>query len=328
MSPLSLECDLEWLATAARRVLTPFQRTVFFLFVGPDADGFGSTVERIALHLGISVQGVKASLEASTLRLERQWRVRNSILDGAPPPDPPRSKNNVSIRKAILLELFRRRPEPIGFDRLMCVHGGTANHSGECAPVSDSAFVDLETSGHLYRNGRGWLLTTKGSRIPEQLNNNMLRRCVVVNAPRTILPKPKPKPEPQPDPKMWVGYRCECGFEVPTKHMGVCKTRESRVRWVRAYQFAHEGKHRRLNRKQSTGFVREVVVPELASALGGRDLFKAWAHLNDLPFPAHPRFDALREKLPNCRTRGEARTALIDEGFGRRGRLPEWLPRN
>lgn len=56
-------------------------------------------------------------------------------------------------------------------------------------------------------------------------------------------------------------------------------------------------------------------------------LFEAWSNLNQVISDDRSRFDVLREKLPYCRTKTEARKLLKQERYDTRyPLLPDWLP--
>lgn len=57
------------------------------------------------------------------------------------------------------------------------------------------------------------------------------------------------------------------------------------------------------------------------------DLFTAWSNLNQVISDDRSRFDVLREDLPKCRTKAEARKLLKQEEYDTRyPLLPDWLP--
>jgi hypothetical protein len=60
---------------------------------------------------------------------------------------------------------------------------------------------------------------------------------------------------------------------------------------------------------------------------GQVDLFNAWSTLNQVISDGRSRFDVLREELPKCRTKSEAKALLSRELFSKRYPfLPDWLP--
>lgn len=60
---------------------------------------------------------------------------------------------------------------------------------------------------------------------------------------------------------------------------------------------------------------------------GEVNLFTAWSTLNQVISDGRSRFDFLREKLPDCRTKAEARKLLEQEQYSTRyPLLPDWLP--
>lgn len=60
---------------------------------------------------------------------------------------------------------------------------------------------------------------------------------------------------------------------------------------------------------------------------GEVNLFTAWSTLNQVISDDRSRFDVLREELPKCRTKVQARGLLVQEQYGSRyPLLPDWLP--
>lgn len=60
---------------------------------------------------------------------------------------------------------------------------------------------------------------------------------------------------------------------------------------------------------------------------GQVNLFDVWSTLNQVMCDQRSRFDVLREELPKCRTKAEAKALLAKEQFDTRyPLLPEWLP--
>lgn len=60
---------------------------------------------------------------------------------------------------------------------------------------------------------------------------------------------------------------------------------------------------------------------------GTVNLFDAWSTLNQVMCDYRSRFDVLRDELPKCRTKKEARDLLVQEQFDTRyPLLPDWLP--